>query len=126
MSWTFAYTPTGTRVVSLRLNGVNPGMSVRIICSGRGCPFRRHAFIARRSHPCRIVKGRRSCPGAAPLALQKPFAQRILRPGTVITIEIIRAGWIGKVYRFKVGPGREPLVQISCLAPGSSRPGVGC
>jgi hypothetical protein len=53
------------------------------------------------------------------------FGRHHLKPGTVITVSIMRRGWIGKHYSFKVRRGHPPNLAISCQAPGL-RPGVAC
>lgn len=126
MVWTFATAPASTGILALDVLGVSSRVSIRVLCHGGGCPFRRHTFRARGAHPCRMVKGRRSCSVAQPVGLAGGFAGHELRPGTVITVEITQRGWVGKVYRFTIRRGRAPHVQISCIAPGRSRPGVGC
>ena len=55
-----------------------------------------------------------------------PFRSRHLRVGTKISVLITRPDWIGKFYGFTIRGGRGPSIQISCLAPGKTRPGVGC
>jgi hypothetical protein len=46
--------------------------------------------------------------------------------GTQITVQVIRPRWIGKYYTFTMRAAQGPRIQIACLAPGATRPGVGC
>ena len=39
VQWKFAYHPTYTRVMVLRATGVLQGMTLRLTCTGRGCPY---------------------------------------------------------------------------------------
>jgi adhesin/invasin len=123
MQWTFAFTRTYTKIVALVINGAPTGAKLVITCHGRGCPFGRQATTITKPRRCkRHCSGRR--PGTIDLAAR--FHQRHLRVGAQITVQITRPGWIGKYYRFTIRAHRGPRIQISCLAPGSSRPGVGC
>jgi hypothetical protein len=121
MLWTFAMAKGGTRVVGLDVLNVGLGSSVAVGCRGAGCSFRRGTVSIRKS--CRGVKHKRSCLVAGhPLHLAGWFGRRRLRPGAVITVQITRTGWVGKVYQFDIRRGQAPRVPISCLPPGASRP----
>jgi len=109
MQWTFTYAPTYTRVMSMVINGVPAGATVQMLCHGRGCPFAKRSKTIGKPKPC---KGK---------------AQRNLRPGTQITIEIRRPRFVGKYYSFTVRSREQPRVQIACLAAvNGTRPNVGC
>jgi hypothetical protein len=58
--------------------------------------------------------------------LEWEFRRRDLRVGARVTIMIRHPRDIGKYYRFVVRPRRAPSVTISCLAPGSMKPGRAC
>jgi hypothetical protein len=125
MQWSFAYTPTYTKILTLMVNGAPAGSTVLIKCVGQGCPFVRHATAVRAQSRCG-GKGQRSCSADATINLRRGFAQRLLLPGTTITVVISRPGWIGKRYTFGIRARRGPRIRISCVAPGGTRPGVGC
>jgi hypothetical protein len=76
-------------------------------------------------------KGRhRKCtkhrPGTHSVTLTSLFAGHHLGIGTALTVEISQANAVGKVFEFKVRRSRQPSVHITCLAPGSNKPGQGC
>jgi hypothetical protein len=128
MRWSFYYTSTYTRVVGLMLRGTSH-TRVLVTCHGRGCPFSRRIVGLSRPKRCKHkVHGR--CPKskrtAATINLARVFGRRRLGVGTQIAVAITRPGWVGKYYAFTTRPGRVPRVQISCLAPGTTRPGRGC
>ncbi len=124
MDWTFYYTPTYTRVLSLVINGASVHESVVIRCHGRGCPFARRAPRITETRRCG-AKGKKTCRFNGTLALIG-FRGHSLHPGAKITISITRAEWIGKYYEFKIRAGHGPHVQIGCLAPGAQLPGGAC
>jgi hypothetical protein len=124
MQWNFYYTPKYTVVRNLIVNAALPGSTVVVICRGHGCPFAQHATVAATGARC----GRKApvCFTSGRFNLTPGFAGRRLAIGARITINIVQPNWVGKSYRFTVRPGRGPQVQIGCLAPGGSVPGVGC
>ena len=126
MQWSFNFHPRYTMVLSLLVNGAPGGAVVRVVCTGAGCPYGRHATAVRRHPICHRVGHHRRCTSAGNLNLGQAFAHRHLRVGTRLVVEITRVGWIGKYYSFKILPGRGPQVVINCLAPGGVKPGVGC
>jgi hypothetical protein len=124
MTWNFNPFSSYTIVERLVVGDV-PGLaSVRVSCSGRGCPFKVHAARAEaaacggkgcgRAHPARTVN------------LTRLFAGRHLGVGASLTVAIVQRNRIGKVFIFKMRSGQQPSSQITCLVPGSSRPGRGC
>jgi len=124
MQWNFAYSPTYTRVLTLVVNGVKPGATVVVTCQGKGCPYAKRSTVAAKTVLCG-PKGKR-CPTHGTVRLAASFKHRLLAVGTKINVKIVRSGWIGKYYLFTVRARRGPQVQIACLAPGGTRPGVGC
>jgi hypothetical protein len=124
MQWNFYYTPKYTLVRNLIVNAVLPGSTVVVRCHGHGCPFAQHATVAATGARC----GRKApvCFTSGRFNLTPGFVGRRLAIGARITINIVEPNWVGKSYRFTVRSGRGPQVQIGCLAPGGSVPGVGC
>ena len=102
---------------------------VLVTCRGQGCPFRRRVLGANRHKPCKRkahARSRQTKRPAATIDLARAFGNRQLRVGAVITVAITRPGWIGKYYAFTTRSGRTPRIRISCLAPGTTRPGKRC
>lgn len=125
MRWTFYYTPSYTKVLGLVVNGLAPGMTVAVGCHGHGCPFAQHSSAITASHPCQ-PKLMAKCEPPGTLDLTPPFHGHRLVVGTRITVEITSPGGIGKYYRFTVRARQGPRIDIACLAPGATVPGVGC
>ena len=46
-----------------------------------------------------------------------------MRPRTTIEVRITAPNMIGKVVRYRIRRGKEPLVRRLCLPPGASKPG---
>jgi hypothetical protein len=111
LEWSFAFTTKFTRITSLAVNGAPAGGKVILQCSGRGCPYRMRTVQ---------VNHRRM------VNLAGPFRKHRLKPRTRLTVEIMQSGLIGKYFRFTIRSGRVPAIVTSCLAPGGSKPGVGC
>jgi hypothetical protein len=125
MQWSFYSTRSYTRVLALSVKGASAATSVLVKCHGGGCPFATHvAVLAQPKHCGR--KGRPKCMSGGTVKLGPAFNTHHLHVGTTITVSIRRPGWIGKYYAFLIRRSQSPRVQISCLAPGSTRPGAGC
>jgi hypothetical protein len=125
MQWTFYFTPTSTMVRALVVNGTSVGATVSVDCHGHGCPFARRAIEVADNTRCG-VKTRRMCSGHGTVLITPGFANRHLGVGARITVAITKPSWVGKHYAFTIEAGRAPRVQITCLAPGATRPGGGC
>jgi hypothetical protein len=125
MQWTFDYTPTSTRVAVLLVNWVSSDATVLVKCHGRGCPFATHTSRVAKPKRCG-TKGKPKCPIGGSINLAAPFRKDPLHPRATVIVMIRRPGWVGKYYKFTIRAGNNPVVQVSCLAPGGNRPGVGC
>jgi Bacterial Ig-like domain (group 3)/Invasin, domain 3 len=125
MQWTFDYTPTQTKVAVLLVNWVSSDATVLVTCHGRGCPFATHTSRVAKPKGCG-KKGKPKCPTGGSINLAAPFRKDPLHPRATVVVMIRRPGWVGKYYKFTIRAGNNPVVQISCLAPGGNRPGVGC
>jgi hypothetical protein len=123
MAWSYRFHPRFSTFTQLVATGLSARMTITIVCQGGGCPFRSHRIVD--SAPKRCHGGP---PCAAPVSLNLLEALRgaHLRPGARLTIRIAHPGWIGKSYVFVIRSGRRPTLSESCLAVGSSLPGVGC
>jgi len=125
MQWTFDYAPGYTKVAVLLVNWVSSDTTVLVKCHGRGCPFPTHTSRVARPKRCG-KKGRPKCPTGGSINLAAPFQKNPLHPGATIIVMITHPNWVGKYYKFTIRSGRQPAIQIACLAPGGKRPGVGC
>ncbi len=124
MQWLFYYTPTYTKVLVLDISGASTSASASLSCQGRGCPFAKRTMKVAKVWRCG-PKGKSLC-STGSLKLAAVFASRHLAVGSKITVMISRPNWIGRYYLFTIRARRGPSVKIACLAPGSTRPGVGC
>jgi Invasin, domain 3/Bacterial Ig-like domain (group 3) len=114
LKWSFRSTPTYTKVLTLVASRVPAGSRIVAICHGRGCPFAKRVIgLAKSSHK-RTVD------------LTARFSDNRLSVNAQLTVEIVRANFIGRYFNFVVRSGRSPSVRISCLVPGAVKPGVGC
>jgi hypothetical protein len=125
MQWAFYYTPSYTQVRTLVVNGVLPGATVLVKCHGKGCPFAHHSTLLGKRARCGKKKNG-MCSAYGSFLITPGFASHHLGVGSRITVEIIRASWVGKLYSFTVRSRQGPRIQIGCLAPGGSVPGRGC
>jgi Bacterial Ig-like domain (group 3) len=130
MQWTFFYAPSFTTIRNLVLNGAPVGANVSVACHGRSCPFKVDHVGIQRPKPCHATKGHKChAPRAGTLDLLGRFRRlrhRHLRVGTQIVVMITKRQWIGKYYSFTVRRAHSPHIRIDCLAPGGTKPGVGC
>jgi Bacterial Ig-like domain (group 3) len=124
MQWTFRFTRSTTTVSALVVNGALH-TTVSVQCHGSGCPFTKQSTAVTSTRPCHQGT-RRTCPTHGTLDLTPKFRNRRLSAGARFTVTIARPSWIGKSYTFTVQRGKAPRVRIACLAPGATRPGVGC
>ncbi|MGA8340058.1 MAG: Ig-like domain repeat protein [Solirubrobacteraceae bacterium] len=125
MQWAFYYTPSYTQVRALVVNGVLPGATVLVKCHGKGCPFAHHSTLLAKRARCGKKKNG-MCSAHGSFLITPGFVSHHLRVGSRITVEIIRASWVGKFYGFTVRSRQGPRIQIGCLAPGGSVPGQSC
>jgi adhesin/invasin len=128
MQWTFLFTPSYTKVLALVVDSAPFGSSVVIQCKGGGCPFTKRSLPVNKPKPChRTSKHKCSPPSrSGTIHLLARFRGHHLQVGARIMVKVVRPHWIGKYYAFVMRARRAPQVQVACLAPGSSRPGVGC
>jgi adhesin/invasin len=127
MQWTFATTASYTKIRTLVVNQAPTGAMISVTCHGAGCPFARRVNSVRRAARCTPTRTQ-TCPTRHPgtMDLQPSLRNRALKAGVHLVVTITRSKWIGKYYLFTIRAGRAPQVHIDCLAPGKTRPGVGC
>ena len=125
MQWSFYYTPRYTLVRTLALTGtLRGGTTIMMECHGRGCPFGTRKVTA--PDHCATKAKTRGCRAAVTYDLARSLRGHRLGVGARVVINLVRRGWIGKYYAFRIRSGRGPQLQISCLAPGGTKPGIGC
>ena len=125
LQWKFYYSPSYTQILFLQAYGVANASDLRLTCHGTGCPFTTLRSSAAEAASC---SGHRHviCSAGSGVNLLPAFDKRRLRAGTQIVLWITRPHSIGKYYSFTIRAGQPPLVALSCLAVGRTRPGVGC
>jgi hypothetical protein len=110
-------------VLALQVDRAPFGARILVLCRGKGCPFHRRSMLVATARGCG-AKGN-GCRSRT-VCLESRFHKHALVVGDRISVEIVRSGWIGKYYSFTIRSGHAPRVKIDCLAPGGSRPGIGC
>ncbi len=96
-----------TRLRRLRVDEAPLGARVLVRCLGKRCRFgRREATVNAR--------------GSVNLL---PRVRRRLRPGTTLEVAVTAPHMIGKVRRYRIRRGKEPLVRRLCLPPDATKPG---
>jgi hypothetical protein len=123
-SWSFYYTPAYTRIITLTVKNVSIKATVTVTCKGGGCPYSKVTMKVPLLKRCGARH--KSLCGTADVALAPRLKSRHLSVGTRITVIVSRPQWVAKYYTFTVRAARGPKSQVSCLAPGRTRPGVGC
>ena len=90
----------------MKIGRIRKGSTLRMACSGRGCPFR-----------ARTVKLRRN---QRKLTLAHPLGDARLARGTRFTVTITRQGMTGIVARYTMRVKRFPARTDRCLPRGRS------
>lgn len=99
-----------TVLTALSVRGAVAGSTVRLTCSGLGCPFR--------------TRTRRVVRNAAKLDLLSLVRGKRLRAGTTLEIRVTKPGAVGVVRRLTIRAGRTPRSLNLCIAPGATKPGA--
>ncbi len=105
------------RFYLFRLRVVAPpkGSAVQVRCAGKGCRFQSRRFTKRRRNaitPYKLV-------GAKKVVKQK---RRRFRAGQTVQVRITAPGFVGKVVKWKLKKGRQPVGKVLCLPEGANRP----
>ncbi len=123
MQWEFHYTPHYTTILQFLINSVPTGANVMVGCHGHGCPYAKHTLALLKQTVC--TKKSKKCVVKQPsstVRLQPAFGNRKLGVGTRVTVDITRAGYVGKHYVFTIVARHAPRVSIGCLTPGRNKP----
>ena len=104
------------RFTEVTVNRIPAGASVLLTCkppkgkrNRKACPFKKFS----RTYPS----------GKSAEKLIKRFKKRRFPAGAVITVTVLRPGFIGKVLTFKTRAGKLPRKSVACLTPGAAKPG---
>jgi hypothetical protein len=121
MIWTFPLYRHYATVTQLEVLRAPVGAKIGVVCKGQGCPRAATKTVTapkcRRGTKCRP-------PSTVNVSIVGLFRGRRLAYGDTVRVDITQAGAIGKVYVFKIERSVNPT--ITCLAPWSTKPGVGC
>ena len=119
MRWSFVSTDTYTKVLTLAVSSAPLGASVKITCRGGGCPFAKSTTVVTKRLRCSSKV--KSCPATGTLDLTSRFQKRQLRRGLTITVQVVRANWVSRLFTFVVRPPRPPRTTSACLVPGAAK-----
>ena len=111
VSYATAKTRRGLRFKTFRVGELVPGDVVELRCRGgrkRGCAFTKRRYVA--------GGGQKS------INLVRAFRKRPLRRGATVEVRILRANFVGKVQRLKVGRRLRLADTSLCLFVGDSAP----
>ena len=90
-----------------------PGMTVRLTCTGRGCPFSRQAVS---------VKGKEH----GGLQIGKQLVRQSLAPGAAVTVIVTRPEYIGEAVRFTARKRGKMRIEELCVPAGTTTPEKQC
>lgn len=130
MLWSFTPFRTYETVQQLTVYQVPTDAVVEVICKGKGCPYAARARAGAtktgrcRSQQCKVSRRRRPSTSNLTVNLTPRFHGRHLAMGSHITVRVLKPNWVGKVFEFTMQRRVRPTV--SCLAPDSPVPGLGC
>lgn len=97
-----------TIFTELSVRPARAGSTVRVSCSGHGCPFKARTRA--------VSKDTRK------LSLSRLVRRAKLRPGARLEIRVMRPAMIGVVRRFTVRARKRPTMTSLCLTPTAKRP----
>ncbi|MBN1528910.1 MAG: hypothetical protein JW895_07610 [Thermoleophilaceae bacterium] len=97
---------SGTRLRRFRVTNLPPAATVRLSCTGSGCPFKRRSVKANDPVPVDLLEG--------------------LRPGQTLEVRLTAHGYDGKLVRYRLRSGQSPKPVTLCLPLGSTKPRPHC
>jgi hypothetical protein len=110
-----------TLVESVEILNIPAGARVEVTCQGHGCPFHSKQ-ITSVVHKTRCRKHHCHTTHVAPsgqIDLGFPFQHRRLQRGVVLSVRVVKTGWIGRETKIVLRANRPPKKSVLCLAPGS-------
>jgi hypothetical protein len=109
----WAVRATSVRLRALRLARLPAGASVRVSCRGRRCPFKRRTIAGPSDRRLDLLG-----------ALGR--AARRLRTGQILEVLVGAHAYNGKLFRWRLRPGRVPNAVASCVPLGNTKPRPRC
>jgi len=97
-----------TVFTELNLRQVRAGSTLRMTCSGKGCPFR--------TKTRKLTRNRRK------QVIANPLRNARLRPGARFEVRVTKPATIGPVTRYTVRLRKPPKRADLCIAPGAKKP----
>jgi Ca2+-binding RTX toxin-like protein len=104
---TFTFSRSFTVFDSVTIRRARAGSTLRMACTGRGCPFRTRTRKLRRNQRAQTFT--------------RPLGRARLRPGARLELRVTKPGTIGVVARYTVRAGKAPARTDRCIAPGATR-----
>jgi hypothetical protein len=131
MTWgAFRPGATATVLPSMLVKSLPGGATVRLSCTGKGCPIKTQTASLAKQRVCAGKSKKRKCKRAVPssgnLDLSHLVENKRVRAGSAVSVAMIQPGSIGKEYVFLMVRGKQPSVKIRALAPGGTAPCPGC
>jgi hypothetical protein len=128
MNWGFVPGPKFATVADLVALDVPIGSRIKVVCShALGCPFKSKSKTVSLGAKC---KGKHCShhprPHTVNVDLTGMFGKHHVPVGSRLLIEISKQFEIGKVFILTIRPDQQPSSTVTCAAPGSTKPGVGC
>jgi hypothetical protein len=105
---TYRFSRAFTVFTGVTIRRIHAGSTLRMACSGRGCPFRTRSRKLKRDQ--------------RKLTLSRPLRGARLRPGARFEARLTRPGTVGVIARYTVRAGKPPARRDLCLSPGAKRP----
>jgi hypothetical protein len=106
-------------LLRLRVKDVPKGGAVQIRCAGRKCPYKSKRSTRRRKGDITIFKNRSA--GKAARSKGRRFRAR-----QRVQIRVTAPDHIGKVVKFRLKRGKDPVGKVLCLPLGKTRPQKSC
>lgn len=104
LSYSFDAKRRGTRFSALTLKRVPRGATVSVTCT-KGCP--RKAY--KNTKPAKTFR-------------VKPYLNKWLRPGAVLTVTVAKPGALTVIKKFTIRRGTRPRLESLCQAPEAAKP----
>ena len=125
MTWAFALVSHGTvtTVSSMNIASVPTQATLKLVCTGHGCPSKSQSAAAVKPAKC---KGKKCRARSRNVSLTRLFAGHRLSVGSRIIVTITQRNTNGKAFVFATRKAKLPKIQVGCLAPGSSKLNHGC